>query len=177
MRLAAGDRELKLHELREMRLKEAKADRSRLREIGSWLVPTQKQLMSVTGRLHHAQNRTPNKAHPMLKRLADQIADMEWGSEQQNVVSDSTANIVAKVRYVLGRLSGFITLYDSSLRRVPQDQGEGNRLLDEVLKYAVHAEAALKQMQDALKEDANRSTALIDSLEARIAIEDRKLTS
>jgi len=176
MRLAAGDRELKLHERREMRLKEAKADRSRLREISSWLVPTQKQVMGVTRRLRQAENREPITAHAMLKRLADQIADMEWGAEQQNVVSDPTANVVAKARYVLGRIKDFVALYDNSLRQMPRDQGKCDKLLDEVLKYGDHAEVALKQMQDALNVDAKRFTALIDSLEARIATEDRKLT-
>ncbi|WP_032966780.1 hypothetical protein [Stenotrophomonas maltophilia] len=83
---------------------------------------------------------------------------------------------MAKARYVLGRIKDFVALYDNSLRQMPRDQGKCDKLLDEVLKYGDHAEVALKQMQDALNVDAKRFTTLIDSLEARIATEDRKLT-
>ncbi|WP_164229424.1 hypothetical protein ACS0OT_09990 [Stenotrophomonas maltophilia group sp. RY12688] len=178
MRLAAGDRELKLHERREKRLREAKAEHTRLREIASWLVPMQLQLMTVTRKLRSAEDRDANRAHPMLKHLANHIVEMKWGAEQEGVVSDATANVVSKVRYVLRRLNDVIALYDNSLRQELSDtrEKESGRLLDEVLTYVDLAYGVLVEMQNALNDDAKRSNALIDTLGARIARDDRKLT-
>lgn len=178
MRLAAGDRELKLRERREKRLKEAKMDRARLKQISRWALTMQLQLFKAGQRLRQTENRNSAKAHPILKRVADHIVDMEWGTDEQNVVGDAVANIAAKAHYELNRVREFIALYDGSLRQAVIDPNDrrSDRLLDDVLKFAERAEASLKKMQAALNEDTQKVKILIDSLETRLAAEDRKLT-
>lgn len=178
MRLAAGDRELKLHERREKRLKEAKMDRSRLKQISSWASAMELQLLTAVRRLGTEHYRIGSKPHPVLARLAAEITDMTWGVDEQNVVGDATTNIAAKAHYELGRVRDLIGLYDSSLRRgsIDLDDRRSERLLDDIRAFARRAEASLKKMQIALAEDAQKIKDLIDSLEARLGAEDRKLT-
>lgn len=178
MRLAAGDRELKLHERRERRLQEAKIERSRFREVSGWASNMRVQIAVMSERLSVAETDRPSSVLPALKPVADAVRSIRWGVDEHNIVGEDTARIVARAHYELEQIRDLTGAYDAFLRRgvIDLDDMSGDLILEDIREFADRADTSLARMQDSLLKDAQPTITLIDSLEARLAREDRQLT-